>query len=63
MNTGLTDGHTLKPLSKMNLSTSEDIRREMGRIYREARSGQLYLGDATKFIFILSQMIKLSRIA
>ncbi len=62
MNTDFSDGHTLRPKSKMNLSNSEDIRREMGRVYREARSGRLYLGDATKFIFMLSQIIRISEL-
>ena len=44
--------------SKINLATSEDVRREMARVYREARAGKLPISDATKFSYILTQILK-----
>jgi hypothetical protein len=46
------------PTPRINLSTAEDIRREMGRVYREARSKKLATNDATKLTYILTQMLK-----
>ena len=45
-------------LPKINLSTCEDIRREMARLYRDARTGRLPIGDATRLSYILVQIIK-----
>jgi hypothetical protein len=44
--------------SKINLATSEDVRREMAKVYREARVGKLPISDATKFSYILTQILK-----
>lgn len=46
------------PTPRLNLSTSEDVRREMARIYREARSCQIKPNDATKLVFILTQILR-----
>ena len=46
------------PPSRINLSTSEDVRREMARVYREVRSRQIEPSEATKLVFILTQIIK-----
>ena len=43
---------------KINLSSCEDVRREMARIYREARTGKLPISDATRLSYILVQIIK-----
>lgn len=43
---------------RINLSNLEKIRVEMSRIYREARSGQIPVSDATKLTFILTQIVK-----
>lgn len=51
------DFHNPTP-PKINLSSCEDIRREMARVYREARSGKLPIGDATRLSYILVQIIK-----
>lgn len=48
----------LTPYPRINLSSSEDIRREMARIYREARSRNIAPNDATKLIYILAQILK-----
>lgn len=44
--------------SKINLSTSEDVRREMAKVYREARLKKLAISDATKLSYILTQILK-----
>lgn len=46
------------PYPRINLSNSEDIRREMAKIYREARSQRMLSNDATKLIYILTQILK-----
>lgn len=46
------------PTHRLNLSTSEDVRREMAKIYREARSRQIEPSEATKLVFILTQILR-----
>jgi len=46
------------PTPRLNLSTSEDVRREMAKVYREARSRQLEPSEATKLVFILTQILR-----
>ena len=46
------------PTPRLNLSTSEDVRREMAKVYREARSRQIEPGEATKLVFILTQILR-----
>ena len=61
-----TSSETLDPIEvidsptpvRINLSTSEDIRREMSKVYREARQNKLPISDATKFSYILTQILK-----
>lgn len=43
---------------RLNLSTSEDVRREMAKVYREARSRQIEPSEATKLVFILTQILR-----
>ena len=49
---------SLQHTTKINLSTAEDIRREMGRVYREARSKKLPINEATKLTYILTQILR-----
>ena len=53
-------GPELKPLAtpRINLSTTEDVRREMGRVYREARSRKIATNEATKLVYMLTQLLK-----
>ncbi|MFN8696744.1 MAG: hypothetical protein ACK5XE_10555 [Burkholderiales bacterium] len=44
--------------SKLNLSSPEYIRREMARVYREARGNKIDAADATKLIYMLTQIAK-----
>jgi hypothetical protein len=46
------------PIPRLNLSTSEDVRREMAKVYREARSRQIEPSEATKLVFILTQILR-----
>ena len=46
------------PPPRLNLSTSEDVRREMAKVYREARTRQIEPSEATKLVFILTQILK-----
>ena len=46
------------PPPRLNLSTSEDVRREMAKVYREARGHQIEPSEATKLVFILTQILK-----
>ena len=46
------------PTPRINLSTSEDVRREMARLYREARARQIEPSEATKLVFILTQILR-----
>ena len=43
---------------RINLSNVEDVRREMARVYREARTLKIPTSDGTKLIFILCQILK-----
>ncbi len=40
------------------LNTPEGVRREMARLYTDARRGQLPTGDAYRLALILAQLIK-----
>ena len=50
------------PVPRINLSTSEDIRREMGRVYREARSKKMLATEASKLVYILTQILKATEV-
>jgi len=47
------------PVAKIDLHTLDDVRREMGKLYREARSGRIDTRDATRLAYILGEMLKL----
>ncbi|MBL0168490.1 MAG: hypothetical protein IPP85_15830 [Propionivibrio sp.] len=44
---------------KIKLSNIEDVRREMAKIYREARSGKLDISDAGRLAYVLTGIGKL----
>ena len=46
------------PTPRINLSTAEDVRREMGRVYREAKTNKLPINEATKLTYILTQILR-----
>jgi hypothetical protein len=50
----------------IHLKTAGDLRLEMARVYRAAKVGDLCLADATKLVYILSQigrMVEVSEVA
>jgi len=46
------------PTPRLNLSSSEDVRREMAKVYRETRSRLIEPSEATKLVFILTQILR-----
>lgn len=43
---------------KIKLHSAEEIRAEMARVYREARTGRLASDQATRLVYILGQIAK-----
>lgn len=48
-----TGNGTAPPRLRLKLSTAEDVRRELARLYREARSNQLEVSDASRLANVL----------
>ena len=46
------------PTPRINLSTSEDIRREMAKVYRETRSNKILPTNGTKLVYMLVNILK-----
>jgi hypothetical protein len=46
------------PTPRINLATSEDIRREMAKVYRESRGGKIATSEATRLVYMLTQILK-----
>ena len=46
------------PLPRIHLSTSEDIRREMARVYRETRFNKILPNNGTKLVYMLTNILK-----
>ena len=51
-----------EPTPRINLSSAEDIRREMGRVYREARNKKLPTSEATRLTYILTQILRATEV-
>jgi len=51
-------GNIVSHTPRINLATAEDIKREMGRVYREARTNKLPINEATKLTYILTQILR-----
>lgn len=47
------------PRLRLPLTTIDDVRREMGRIYREGRSGRRDVGEVSKLANVLSLLGRL----
>lgn len=60
---GLTiDGQTLSLVPtppKIDLATPLDVRREMAKVYREAKAGKIDTQDGSRLIYMLSQVGKM----
>ncbi len=46
------------PAPRINLSTSEDIRREMAKVYRETRCNKILPTNGTKLVYMLINILK-----
>jgi len=46
------------PLPRINLSTSDDIRREMARVYRETRFNKILPTNGSKLVYMLINILK-----
>jgi len=46
------------PSPRINLATSEDIRREMAKVYRETRCNKIIPCNGTKLVFMLMSILK-----
>ena len=46
------------PTPRINLATSEDIRREMAKVYRETRCNKIIPSNGTKLVFMLMSILK-----
>jgi hypothetical protein len=46
------------PAPRINLATSEDIRREMAKVYRETRCNKILPGNGTKLVYMLINILK-----
>ena len=54
-----TDTEVLEdPTPRINLSTSEDIRREMAKVYRETRCNKIIPSNGTKLVYMLISILK-----
>ncbi|NDU85654.1 MAG: hypothetical protein G3H99_03470 [Ferrovum sp.] len=47
------------PTPPIRLHTLDDIRLEMGKVYREMRSGSIDPQDGTRMAYVLGQMVRL----
>lgn len=46
------------PTPRINLATSEDIRREMAKVYRETRCNKIIPTNGTKLVYMLISILK-----
>ena len=46
------------PTPRINLATSEDIRREMAKVYRETRCNKIMPSNGTKLVYMLISILK-----
>lgn len=47
------------PTPQLKLATIEDCRREMARVYRDARLGQANTQDASRLVYMLTSIAKM----
>ena len=50
------------PTPQLKLATIEDCRREMARVYRDARTGQADTADASRLVYMLTSIAKMIEI-
>jgi hypothetical protein len=51
--TGASDAETPPARLRLKLNTAEDVRRELGRIYREGKLGTREVGDVSRLANVL----------
>ena len=50
-------------LGPIRLTTVDEIRVEMAKVYREARRGKLPTEEATRLVYVLTQIVKVHEMA
>jgi hypothetical protein len=50
--------HVLPTPQVIHLKTADDVRLEMGKVYREMRQGKIESGEGTKLVYVLGQIGK-----
>jgi len=50
------------PTPRIKLSTSGDVRREMAKVYREARNKEIPTNEATRLTYILTQILRATEV-
>lgn len=53
---------TVIPTPQLKLATIEDCRREMARVYRDARSAKTDTADASRLVYMLTSIAKMIEI-
>ncbi len=55
------DGASLRilPMPQLKLATIEDCRREMARVYRDARTATTETADASRLVYMLTSIAKM----
>jgi hypothetical protein len=53
---------TVIPTPQIKLASIEDCRREMARVYRDARSAKTDTADASRLVYILTSIAKMIEI-
>lgn len=55
------EGQVLKaiPTPQLKLATIEDCRREMARVYRDARTAAIDTSDASRLVYMLTSIAKM----
>ena len=47
------------PTPQLKLATVDDCRREMARVYREAKTAKLDMADASRLVYMLTSLAKM----
>ena len=47
------------PTPQLKLATIDDCRREMARVYREARTASIDMADASRLVYMLTSIAKM----
>ena len=50
------------PTPQLKLATIDDCRREMARVYREAKTAKLDMADASRLVYMLTSIAKMIEI-